>query len=352
MHISVLLPKQCFQYSSLITYILIYLYITLFLSACGGEPPTSSLELANKGIYAAALPNLGSKAIISSSNHGASLWDIASEERIYNWNHTSENFTIMSDVSISNNQKVGLTAEKHQYALWNVESGKAIEFRSVPGEITAIVLSDTGAFALAGLKNYQCLFIDVFNNRTLHSLRHQGAIRSVALSEAPEPHTDRGPEGNLVGLTSADDKTVKLWNLNSGEAIYTWKFDNIVNHVNLSQKGAWSLLSIQHERWLLYQNSKKTDPQEHFSVSNRGMSITASAFSLDGSKLLFGGSSRVIELWDTLKKEKIASWRAPKKERWSPYPAGILEVGFSTSEGTIYAITSAGMLYRWALPEN
>lgn len=345
------LSKQWTAYGfSKTTTLLILSTILLLQYGCSEKAPIHSLELAKKGIYAAALPLSGSKAVISSGNHGTSLWDLTHQERLYNWNHSNDSYTIMSAVDISDNQKIGITAKEHQYVLWDIENGQSLEFRSVPGEISAIQLSKTGAHALVGLKNYTCLFIDTLNNQTLLSLSHKGAIRSVAFSTMPATLIQTKSSPQLIALTSADDNTAKLWDLNTGKLIYSWEFANIINHVDLSPNGQWSLLSSQHDRWLLHDNTETYQSQAYLSINSRSMAITASKFSADSNRLLIGGTSRKIELWDIETKTKVASWRAPKKDYWSPFEARIMEVGFNAKQDSIYTITSTGMLYSWIIP--
>ena len=64
------------------------------LSACDSTMgPERWFDATAQGAMSASLSNSGRYAIVGSSDHGGSLWDIRQAERLYDWNHQAEGFS-------------------------------------------------------------------------------------------------------------------------------------------------------------------------------------------------------------------------------------------------------------------
>src|SRR5690606_38953982 len=57
------------------------------LTACSGDEPRFTTEVAARHIHSASLSQDGEFALIGAEFHGGSLWQLADYERLFNWNH-------------------------------------------------------------------------------------------------------------------------------------------------------------------------------------------------------------------------------------------------------------------------
>jgi len=76
-----------------------------------------------------------------------------------------------------------------------------------------------------------------------------------------------------------------------------------------------------------------------------GAAYTSARFSEDGSKLMTGTNSQLVQLWDVKSGEQLKRWRITKKEQWKPSSAAVLAVAFN-SGGKYVAIGSSGLSYK------
>lgn len=334
---------------------LILLLASSHLTGCNPAPPETSIAVASKGVYSADLPSAGNLTVIGSLNHGASLWDTTRGERLYNWNHTADGFTLMNAVALSADQKIALTADAHQLSTWNTKTGKSIGFTRVDGKILEARLSTKGRLAFLALDNYSAIFINL-ENAVAKTFPHQDRVNSVALAQssllpkqeikgAKKSHQARG----FIGLTGANDNTARLWDLAKGSVIREWQTAQPVNHVDLSQDGNWALISSQHHSWSLHPINKPSNEPAHLTSKMRSGTLSASKFSADGRLLLLGYTSRSLELWDLKHGRMVADWQAPKKNAWSSVGARIMSVGFNKELTAILAVTSNGELHSWPI---
>lgn len=67
------------------------------------------------------------------------------------------------------------------------------------------------------------------------------------------------PSGKY-GLTGGDDQTARLWNLETGEQLRSWKHNNIVNIVSFYPKGGFVLTGAANDQthlWNMKTGKKK-----------------------------------------------------------------------------------------------
>ncbi len=317
--------------------------LSLPLTGCSPTSPETSLIVASQGVYSAALPSQSNIAVIASLHHGASLWDLTRGARLYNWNHTDD-YTLISAVALSEDQSTALTASTHQLATWSTASGKSLGFLRVGGRILSASLSKKGDLALLGLDNYSAVFINL-QTTLAKALPHPDQVNSISLAEKIDIDGAR----KIIGLSGSNDNKAYLWDLNHGSLLKTWQAARAINHVNLSTDGTWALLSSQHDNWSIRRTSRPADEPAYLMIKRRDGTITASTFSHNERYLLLGNTARQIELWDLKQKEKLAEWRTPKRELWSPIGNRLMGVGFNKNLTAIYAVTSSGELHSWPI---
>ena len=316
----------------------ILLFAAYILGACGGHgKPTSSYKVAAKGLHSAAISEDGQHITVGSIHHGASYWEHHSKERIYNWNHKSdEQSTIVAMDFTESGDKV-ITAEPHTLVLWHSASGKSERFFSAPAEILDLELGPNGHTAILGLEDHTAVIFNVQRGGILQTFTHQNRVRSVDLSR----------NGSLA-LTGSEDYSATLWDVLTGEPLIQFKHNDDVQLVKLSSDGNLALSVSKYDKALVW-NTKTGEvigeiklKAEHI---KRGILFTSAKFSDDNSLLLTGRVDRTVELWEMSTLKKIASWKIPKRKYWKPTASAVIAVAFLDNNHFI-AIGSDGYVHE------
>ena len=311
------------------------LCLAICLTACDltSSKPDAKIEHANQGVYDIKLTAKGDHAVVASIIHGGSLWRMKDKERIYNWNHAEGQYTALAAVAISGDGKIALTADGNRLVAWKTEDGSSVGFWNTPSEILSLALSADGQYALAGLKNFTAVYIEVSTGSILSTVTHQGKIGTVAISG----------DGGL-GLTGSEDNTARLWRLKDGQQIRVWQHDLPVNLVALSNDGKLAFTASQSDKGILW------DPKANkqlFTIPIRSTAFSSARFSKKGKQLLLGTTSRKTLLWNVKKKKQLQQWIAPRRSMWKPGGIIIYDVAFGKKKGQYYAAGSNGITYRW-----
>ncbi|MBV1916014.1 MAG: hypothetical protein KUG72_11560 [Pseudomonadales bacterium] len=320
----------------------ITLVLAAFLAGCSsGEPPVDGWEVAARGNYSAALSDDGKHLVIGSIMHGGSLWNLASKERLFNWNHAKEGFSNLSSVDISANGKFAVTAEGSTLVLWSVIDGAPSGFWSAPGEIVDLALSSDGHYALLGLANYSAVYFDIKNGGVVRTLFHKGRVTSVDLSA-----DDR------YALTGSEDNDAILWDIDTGEQLQVYHHERPVQLVALSPNGNLAFSFAKYDRALIWDVATgKTKFELPMTISEKqfGAEYSSAKFSTeDRGQILLGNNHRGVALWDYTKKLQKGSWHAENKEITQlASGAAILDLSFDGSAGGFFAITSDGMVQQF-----
>ena len=132
--------------------------------------------------------------------------------------------------------------------------------------------------------NWQCA-------RILHG--HSDSVNAIAIS----------PQGNILASAS-DDKTIKLWNLHTGELIHTF-FGHCatVDAVAISPDGRMLVSGSFDRKVIEWKLDKKAMIREFYSdfgspYSHRYGSVYSVAFSCDGGAIASASGDKSIKLWN------------------------------------------------------
>ncbi len=311
----------------------------LTLSSCTQDKrePTHKLQLASIGLNTGAISNDARFAIAGSIHHGISLWRLKDEERLFNWNHKANIKTTLIAADFSPDGKWALTADTHTLVLWNVKTGEATRFWRAPGDILSVQLSRNGATALLGLSDHTAVLFDIQKGGVLRTLNHNNRVRSIALAD----------NGKLA-VTGSEDYMANAWNLGTSEVISKQTHEDDVQLVAVSPDGELALSVSKYDKAIVW----KTDSgkvvgevplkAEHL---NRGLRYTSARFSADNQWLLTGRPDQIITLWQLPTLNKAQQWRIPKKSKWKPTSATVLDVAFSKKKNQYHALASDGFLY-------
>ena len=318
------------------------LVLLLAIGGCdGASKPASSLEVADKGAFSAALSADGGYAVVGSLTHGGSLWEIDTGERRFNWNHHSGEYSPITSAAISPDAGYAITAESDSLVVWNTASGAALTFFSAPSQVLSVALGPQGQHALLGLSDDSAVLFDALKGGILRVFQHQGRVRSVAFNRDA-----------TLALTGSEDETARLLDVASGHELQRWEHAGDVRLVALSGDGARALSVSKYDRAALWDTSTGLETGS-LPVSRwrtvRGESFTAAAFSADGSRLLTGTTDHRVQLWQLPSLRQIAAWELPRRADWKRSGAYVLAVGFSSDNRLVLGVSADGFIHRLPL---
>ncbi len=316
--------------------VLLAVAIAVLLSGCGSaDAPSDQHEYAVQGTYSGAISADSRYALIGSIQHGGSLWDLQRHERLYNWNHTKGNYSILVATAFSPRSGFAITVGQQDLVLWQVADGKPVWFWNAPAGILDAKLSAAGEWALLGLDNNTALYFDIQNGGLKHTLLHQGRVRSVEISA----------DGQWA-LTGSDDNLARIWDLDSGEQTVSVEHGNGVNTVALSPNGQFAFSAGQLDKALIWRTRNgelhQTLTTDESFVSQR-ISYTAAMFSDGSDQLLTGTSSGLVQLWDVRNGAELRRWEVYKRDPFRPTSATLYGLSFGEN-GVYYALASNGYI--------
>ncbi|MFK7864547.1 MAG: WD40 repeat domain-containing protein [Pseudohongiellaceae bacterium] len=312
------------------------------LQACSlDDQPDHSFSASVQGIFSAVYSADASHTVIGSIQHGASLWDTANAERLFNWNHQEDSFSQITAAGFSPEGDFALTSDGMTLVLWDVATGTALRFFQVPDEVLHLALSPRANTALLGLVSGNAVLFDVQNGGIIRQMEQGSRILSMAMSANGE-----------YGLFGLDDNHAKFWNLRNSELVNTINTQGRVQTVALSDDGKYGLVTVQHldaEVWNLETHSLHS----RLNYSNRFFpsfsSFVTARFSKDGEKIITGNTTGALELWSGDSGKRIERWVTPIKGGFKPQVFSVVAVALDEESATASAITSAGTAYRYNL---
>jgi WD40 repeat protein len=315
-----------------------YFLIVLLLFGCdSAQKPDDRLEAASSGINGGTISNDGRLAIIGSVHHGGSLWRLNDGERIYNWNHSEDELSIILSADIAPDNQWALTAEAHTMVLWDTKSGQAARFWTTPAEVLDADLAQGGRYAILGQADHSAVIFNTVKGGIARSFDHEGRVRSVDLST----------DGRLA-ITGSEDQTAVVWRVDNGEKILTAQYQEDVQQVAISPNGHYAFAAAKYDRAEILDirsgKSLKSIPLSKEKIK-RGLEITAARFSEDGQQLLLGYTNRKVELWQVESVELVKTWRLSKRHTWQPTSASVIDIAFNEKANRYHAIGSNGFIY-------
>jgi WD40 repeat protein len=332
--------------------------ITLLLTACTTERNSDEQWLHSElGSYVSAFSPDGKYVLVGDTDLPAKLWDLEANKIVHSWQNVPEETGTTTAVGFSGDSKVAATSEEDVIVLWDVATGEPLTRLSFPVRIRSIALSEHGDYLFMALYDRTAVYFDVIENRVLRIFEHDGKavnspinqlINVVALS----------PSGKY-GLTGGDDQTARLWELESGKLLRTWKHGNAVSIVSFYPKGGYVLTGAGNDQthfWNMKTGEKrytlrmspwpKDRPLPDFPVFQT--TITAVDYSPDYKYMVTGHSSREICLWAVASGDKQDCWLVARKQALRP---GVVlqAVSFSDDGRAIYSEAGNGIGQKWLL---
>jgi len=315
------------------------LFSLSILTACSDAPgPSQSLETTVRGANAAAISSDASLALVAAVDHGGSLWDLQSGERLFDWNHQQGSFTTLNHTRFSRDNLYAVTASPFDMVLWSTQTGEPQWYWKTPDEILDIELVGGGNFALLGLANAEAVIFDIQNGGVLRRMYHPASVRSVAANA----------DGNLA-LTGADDYVVRVWDTSTQTVIIERQYENIIDSVALApnEQFAFSAETLGSAQiWNIATGEVIQSLSGDEWYWPKRVSYLSARFSNDSSQLLTGSAAGLVQLWDVASGTELQRWRVATKEAYGPVQTGIYDVAFGPGN-SISALGSNGIWNRF-----
>lgn len=329
---------------------------SLLITACDAAPPLSFEWPHSEGSYAASFSEDRQYLITAGINSEVRLWDVANNTIAFSWQSDTQQQASSSElVALSPNGQVAATVEYDTVLLWKVDTGEPLNRLVFPFRIHAIDLSPNGDFILLALANSSAIYFDVAANQVRQVFQHDGAavnselnhmLHSVAIS----------PDGQTA-LTGGDDRTARLWDLQSGDPLFNWLHGNTVNLVAFDPQSRFALTAADNDQTHLWDLTNGQQiatlrssawpsslPLPNFPVFNS--TTTAVGFSADGQLLVTGHAAERVCVWQLPSAAKKACWKVPRQQLLTPGNV-IQAVAFTPDDRSIQTVGGNGWVQLW-----
>lgn len=402
------------------TRVLLFSLIVTFLAACQpmGKPPVTQVEHAQGGAFAAEVSTSGTHAVISTLYHGVALWDLNRQGLKYQWSHNidtqpltfdeGESTPIMSNenfifaLGIADNDSHAVLADKHNFSLWDINSGENVGFwqvrkskvkinedagsnawvnRNNPasddpkasqieiidpvkcidvneangeqcriiGTVRDIDVSNDGKHIVIGKSNGMVTHITVESGRRLEFLGHQTNL----LDENDEPvqinnainSLDMSPNGRYV-LTGSSDTNAYLWDTKTGQALHQFRHGSRVTFVALDPKARYAFTADSKKQSRIW-DLKTGKAIANLDYINRQEIFSSARFSENGKWLLTGAPTRQLTLWDVKTGKQLQQWLVTPRKGSRPLSAVVYSAAFINDETQVISESSAGLSEVW-----
>nr|WP_240612821.1 hypothetical protein [Alteromonas flava] len=312
-----------------------------WLQGCGGVSSSAQSEIlhAEAGSMAADVSPDGSLAVVSSVDNGITVWNLKTEEALFEWHHQGDGVNIVTNLHISADNSHIVTSDRTAFALWSVESGEPIGFwRIDESAIRDVAVSNQGNGILVARSNGKIMYFEPNSGRRLEFMGHQEKVNSVDLS----------PNGKFA-LSGSNDYVAYLWSTDTGQIIHTFTHPQRVTKVALDDQGRYVFTADSTN------NAHIWDAQSGTRLSSldifvRQQIFTDAVFSDDGKWLLTGSPTRRVNLWNVADGQEIQEWKVAPNEKAALRTAVVHAVGFINPQ-QIVTESSSGLAERWSIDD-
>ena len=192
--------------------------------------------------------------------------------------------------------------------------------------VTSVALSANGRIAASGSDDRTVRVWDAKTGQALHTLEHLGAVTSVALSA----------DGCTL-VSGSRDHTVRLWDTQTGRALCTLQgHEHHVTCVAMSANGK-TVISCSNDKTVRVWNADTG--QDLHTLHGHAVSVTSVALSADGFILVSGGHDHTVRLWDAQTGDALRALQG--------HQGGIEKVALSADGQTVVSCSEDQTVRLW-----
>lgn len=335
----------------------------LILTCCGlvaacseNRTPNEQWMHSELGSYAAVYSPDRKTVLVGDTDLPAKLWDIDSNKIRHSWQNVQDKTGTTTSVGFSGDGKIAATCESDTFVLWNMADGEPMIRLSFPYKVRDFALSPQGDYLLVALADRTAVYFDVIENRVVYIFEHDGAAVSSPINQLINT-VAISPDGKWA-MTGGDDRTARLWNLETGEQKHQWLHDNGVSLVSFHPSNAYAITSAANGHTVF---RSLANPKRYVVLNKTQFDLdsvwadfpvfktttSAVAYSPDGKLIATGHPNQMICVWST-NGTNLDCWTAPRKDPLKPGVV-IQALAFSQDGKYIYSESGNGLGQKWRI---
>ncbi|MBT1451430.1 hypothetical protein KJ365_11125 [Glaciecola sp. XM2] len=302
--------------------------------------PSTRINLAESGVYAADISANASHAVLSQVNGAISVFSLDDNSLLYTWQHQGDTTNLVDNVRFSPNDQFVVTSDMDAFAIWSMASGEPLGFwRIDQSTIQDVAISNDANGVLVARANGMVMFFEPQTERRLEFLGHgENRVNAIDLSA-----------NGQYALSGGNDYNAYLWSTETGQVIHVFGHTNRVTMVKLDQGARYVFTSDGHADAQIW-DVQTGEAISQLSFIERQIIFTSAEFSSDGKYLLTGSPSKRLMLWDVQTGKEVTQWRVAPSDGPAPQSAVVYAVGFNNNQ--TLSIASSGNLAYWEIVNN
>lgn len=338
---------------------ILMLAIMFCLTACDqAAPPYSAWSHDDIGVLNAHFSPDGRYLLTATlDERGTRLWEVSTAERRYQWQSDNDAGGSESALAFSPDAQYAATSERQTIIIWQVSDGRPVHRLRLPQNVKAMALSPEASHILMVMADGKAVYFDINNRRSVYRFHHDGKHVNSPVDHAINT-VDISPDGRYA-LTGGDDRTARLWDLQTGEARHQFEHHNLVNLVRFDPTQQHIVTAADNDhtyvhdlqtydtRYRLKSDSWPADSELPLLPVFK-TTTTAVAFDPAGKRLATAHPNEKICLWQLVDGIRERCWKVP---RLDPLRPGVVvhALAFSPDSHQLISAATNGQTHIWEL---
>lgn len=294
-------------------------------------------ERTSSRVQAAAISNNGQYSLVSTTEEGLRLFDTQTNEMLHNWQQEDEGISQIVSAKFSSQADVALAASRMTLVLWDTQSGDVLgAWRNDDSFIIDVAVSNLGQHIAIARNDGVVLMFEPATGRRVEFRVHTDKVNKVDISG----------NGQYI-LSGGNDHQAILWQTNPVQVRHAFSMPGRITQLALDTTGRYALIASATQAEI--RNLVSGEVQQTLSLGVRQKVFTSATFSPQGTLLLTGTASRLVEVWSVATGQRLCHWRVKGRAGEHPPRAAIIGTSFVNAT-TVVIETSAGFSELWELP--